>query len=200
MRQAVNELMELRPDGIQLTPGNYPDAGFKEWFLAQKIPYKLHHGFDWHKRRREVWVGKECRALPGATVHPPKRVTQGPLPSHLLESSHTLETMYPGYYLGDFADLDLLIKHERPLAVDVSHLFLYERKTAACRSVATYPNIEEIHISQSYRQRDAHKPICENTFGLRWAVEHAAPIVLECYMHKLNKKQRLEQIGLLRNG
>lgn len=206
-KEAVEELLELEPDGIQLTPGNYPEQGFKEWFLSLEVPYTLHHGFDWVYRRRRVWAQEECTALPKATVHPPKRVSRGftslgQLLDYAVEHRRVLETMYPPYYLGRGWEVGVAMENGNFLAVDVSHLEIQKDKQVLTPSewvaVSEYTGITEIHVSQQKDGKDLHRPITEDSFGIAWAKEYPAPVVLECYMHRLTRDERMRQMEILR--
>ena len=70
--EALDELLSLEPDGIQLTPGNLLPSDFKAQVESRGVAYSLHHGFDWVRWKRRVWSdAMKCEALPGASVHPP---------------------------------------------------------------------------------------------------------------------------------
>lgn len=203
-KQAVEELWELEPDGIQLTPGNYPERGFRTWFLSQNIPFKLHEGFDWSFRRRPVWGDYgECLALEGATIHPPKTQTHDvALQQAVFDSGRVLETMYPGYVLGYERSLQEAMDAQIPLAVDVSHIDLQFESSVISQEcwqrLQAYEHIHEIHVSQTYKGKDAHRALTRESFGLQWAREHTAPVVLECYMHRLSKDERQRQVEMIR--
>lgn len=205
-KEAVEELLELEPDGIQLTPGNYLTPEFREWFLSLRVPYTLHHGFDWVHRRRKVWHNGQCVALPEATVHPPKNRLwpQGlnALLEYAITERRTLETMYPPYYLGRGWELETALEAGAFLAVDVSHLEVQQEKQVisdrVLREVLEYTGIKEIHVSQQRDGKDVHRPITEQSYGLQWAKEYPAPVVLECYMHRLTRDERMRQLEILR--
>ena len=84
-----------------------------------------------------------------------------------------LETMYPGYALGDGAALEDAMARRLRLAVDVSHLLM--QREQGCLSAATlarvldYDRIAEIHVSANDGRRDLHAPLAADTFGLAWA-------------------------------
>lgn len=211
MQSAAIELMALSPDGLQLTPGNAPDAGFSDWLQKNDVHHIFHQGFSWTALRQKVWGNTgECLVL-SHSVHPPalnlctsdvweKQVLNG-LEKDALP---VLEIMYPGYYLGSGDEIEWAMNLNIMLAVDVSHINIQRCagliSDQAWRRLQRYQNIKEIHLSNNAGVRDSHAAINANSFGFAWAKERGAdiPLVLECYMHNLHINQRHEQLDLIR--
>lgn len=203
MRAAFDELARLQV-GIQLTPGNLPERGFREHVEASGVVTRTHHGFSWRARKTETWVDSAC-AVESESVHPPlagqhdgwwawfERADRPPI----------LETMYPGYALGTGDELERAMDDGVVLAVDVSHVFLQLSQGAmherTWHRLQRYDRIAEVHVSANAGRHDSHRPLTTATFGLAWARERVAeqPVILECYMHKLGTQQRFDQVGLL---
>jgi len=210
MEAAARDLLALEPDGLQLTPGNAPTPGFDAYAADLDVPTPTHHGFFARALRHPVWNERGDLLIDSDSMHPPKasapaartwwrRFTAG---EYLCLC---LETMYPGYLLGANAELETAMDLEQRLAVDVSHLFMQRTcgnlRDATLRRLFDYPHVAEVHVSANDGRRDAHRPIDSNTFGLTWARERAAdgvPCVLECYMHRLDHRERRRQLALLR--
>lgn len=60
-----------------------------------------------------------------------------------------------------------------------------------------YERVAEVHVSTSREARDTPK-LEAATWGLDWARDRLArgtPVILECYMHKLSREERLEQVA-----
>lgn len=226
MSDAFDELAALA-DGVQLTPGNHPTPSFAEH--ARRAPTRTHHGFSFHARAVRVWNG--TRLLVGSdSVHPPQlaegatsaefrsaideggrpRSTRGHGCGGFAEPGPDgrracLETMYPGYALGDGDDLEWAMARGLSLAVDVSHLHIQKSRgvigDATLRRVFDYLHIAEVHVSANDGKRDQHAPIDANTFGLEWAREReraGTPIVLECYMHRMSADERRRQVAAIK--
>lgn len=204
MIAAFDELARLGT-GIQLTPGNLPDHGFRAHVTASSTPTRRHHGFTWRARKTETWRDHAC-VVASESVHPP------------LEHEHTqwrawfdaaprrpiLEVMYPGYALGTGDAVERAMDDGIVLAVDISHVFLQLARGAmhdrTWHRLQTYERVAEVHVSANQGRADSHQPLTSETFGLAWARERiadAAPVVLECYMHKLSEQQRHDQLGLV---
>lgn len=208
---ALDELLRLEPDGIQLTPGCLPPPDFEAQVTARGIPTALHHNFDWRRYRRRAWdENGTCLALSGASVHaPPRRLGRDAL--WRAAADRAIETMYPGdaldYSLSTGEEIEEAMEARLRLVVDVSHIRIqFESGVIAdsvWRRLQEYERIEEVHVSDNDGKRDTHKPISGATFGLGWAREwgraHAgAPVVVEGYMHRLNERERANQIALVR--
>lgn len=199
---AAEELLALEPDGIQLTPGNLPTAGFELWFREKGIPFSLHHGFDWEMRKRRVWHQGACQALPGASVHAPLN----PLNSQYLDSGFALEVMYRGYGLGSGPQVEEAMERGTTLVVDVSHIYLQLEqglmREETWKRLQNYRLISEVHVSANDGVGDIHSPLEDDTFGVPWALEQSRagiPMVLECYMHRLSVDERRAQLDMLRS-
>ncbi|MCO7223024.1 hypothetical protein [Pleionea sp. CnH1-48] len=116
-----------------------------------------------------------------------------------------LEVMYPGYWLGCFEEIQMAMSLNKPLAIDVSHLYIQLNAGVITQEqinrIYDYHKVSEIHVSSNNGKRDNHMPIDQSTYGLDWSRERAKdgiPVVLECYMHKLSHEQRTQQINLLK--
>ena len=188
-------------DGIQLTPGCQPTPGFAPTGIT-----RTHHGFTPRAfRTRAVWSDDGTCLVASDSVHPPR--ADAPAAAHFLERpAPILETMYPGYALGDGTALVDAMRRGLPLAVDVSHLFM--QRAQGCLDEATlarvldYDRVAEVHVSANDGRRDLHAPLTADSFGLAWARERLAqlPVILECYFHQLTADQRRAQIDLVREG
>jgi hypothetical protein len=211
MRTAFDELRPLA-DGVQLTPGNVPTAGFRAHVAARAAAgtkVRAHHGFSFEARKREVWAADgQCRVAV-ESVHPP--TSDHPAALHFLErleelpASVVLETMYPGYCLGDDDSIARAIDLQRRLAVDVSHVFLAliagTMTKRTWQRLQEYEHVVELHVSANDGRSDAHRPLAHDTFGLDWARARAragTPLVLECYFHRLDGDERRRQVELAR--
>jgi len=217
MKNAAEELLELEPDGLQLTPGCAPTAGFVEDLGARGIYTQTHHGFCETALRRPVWDGANL-LVDADSVHPPLyREESEEMSAHHLRNMEwwkrardevwgsALEVMYDNYILGCGSDVRLAMQMCLPLAVDISHVEIQLQKgqmpVDTWRLLQRYPLIAEVHVSESKHGKDVHAPISRKTPGLDWAREKmrsGTMVVLEAYMHKLTKDQRLEQLAILR--
>lgn len=207
---AFDRLRSLQPDGIQLTPGNLPCAGFADRVAATALPTRPHHGFCWDRYRRRVWdpAGRPIDIEPERSVHPPRErdLTQSPEAWLDLAAEHDLllETMYPGYVLGCGAQLEAAMQRRIRLAVDVSHLFIQSclgvLSDATRRRVLAYDRVEEVHVSANDGRRDQHAPLSASTPGLDYAREQLPrlPVVVESYWHRVGADAQLAQLALLR--
>ncbi len=209
MQSAAEELLELGAKGLQLTPGNVPTAGFKEWLQERRVCIRKHHGFHWEAFRRKVWSDTADCLVDADSVHPPQ------INSNMVDfwqekaargnyAAILLETMYPGYCLGDGKELFWAMDIGLNLAVDVSHIWIQLCQNALDNAVwerlQDYENIGEIHISANHGKSDIHQPITEDTFGLSWVrdrISNSTPVILECYMHRLNYSERKKQVELV---
>jgi hypothetical protein len=208
MQAAFDELRRLG-DGVQLTPGNVPTADFRAHVQGAATIVRAHHGFSFVARKREVWAADgQCRVAvesvhPPTSDHPAARTFMERLPE--LPAAVALETMYPGYCLGDDESLRRAMALARPLAVDVSHVYLAlvagTMTPATWQRLQDYERIVEVHLSANDGRSDAHRPLARDTFGLDWARARAragAPLVLECYLHRLDGDERRRQADLAR--
>lgn len=215
MRAAFDELATLA-GAVQLTPGNHPSPGFREH--AARAPVRLHHGFSYAARKQDVWSDDARCLVEAHSVHPP--LARSPaaaaiaarglgawLEARPAEDAPLLETMYPGWVLGTGDELEDAMRAGAALAVDVSHVFLQlcagAMRESTWQRLAAYERIGEVHVSANDGSRDAHAPLAPSTFGLAWARERlgdGVPVVLECYMHRLSRREREDQIALLRGG
>lgn len=219
---AWDALVAHEPDGIQLTPGNLPSAGFRKTVERSSVPVRLHHGFAWERYKRPVYdadarpirVGRHHSVHPPRTHPTPRRTSTRPkLPGRTVsarawltvaaEHGLLVETMYPGYALGCGDELELAIDMRLRLAVDVSHLEIQRHhgvlRDATYRRVLNYEGVEEIHVSASRGRSDAHRPLTRDTPGLGWARDRIRdlPVVLESYWHRLSVSEQREQLALL---
>jgi len=208
MRGAFDELAALA-DGVQLTPGNHPTAGFRAHVAAAATAVRTHHGFDFERRAAAVWSSDGALGVAADSVHPPEAheldAARFQAAIEALAAPPVLEGMYPGYRLGDGAELAWAMGRGLPLAVDVSHLHL--QRAAGVLDDATlarrldYDRVVEVHLSANDGRRDLHFPIDENTYGLDWArarLRAGTPVVLECYLHRLDGDARRRQVALAR--
>jgi hypothetical protein len=193
---AALALLELGVDGLQLTPGCAPCVGFKESLTG--TTYRTHHGFSWVALRKQVWSSSNELLSTPDSVHPPKSyvdLTKYP--------EQVFEVMYPGYYLGTGSEVELAMEQGVYLAVDISHVFIQVSSGAMSLStwsrLKSYEKVKEIHVSANNGITDSHKPLTKDSFGLSWLADRRElPVVLECYMHRLDKSERLEQIKLIK--
>jgi sugar phosphate isomerase/epimerase len=204
---AADELMALKPDGLQLTGGNLPDRGLAAWAGAHTT--MTHHGFSFTARRRAVWDADGRCLVDNDSVHPPKAATEAARywRDFVLDDRPdlVLETMFPGYELGSGPELVWAMNEGLRLAVDISHLHLQTCAGVLDRAthdrVLNYDRIAEVHVSHNGGKADTHRPLTAQTSGLAWAKERLAagtPVVLESYFHRLTSDQRRAQIDLVR--
>ena len=204
MQSAFDELTELQPAGIQLTPGNAPTYGFEEHVTKSGMPIRTHHGFSPSAIRQQVWT--EDLKITGIwdSVHPPRKAEEQWMPDDIMNT--IFETMYPGYPLGSGEAIRAAMDDRLPLAVDVSHVFIQLEQDAMDMAVwkrlQDYTVIKEIHVSSNNGRRDSHQQITKDTFGLEWVRSRAGdgniPVVLESYMHKLPVSERARQLEIVR--
>lgn len=204
--QACRELLALGAAGIQLTPGNVPDPALAIELAG--VPVRTHHGFSWHAMKQRVWddAGRCC--VIADSVHPPTERDPAfacwwdAIRAQAATAIH--ETMYPGYRLGNGAEIERAMDEGLTLAVDVSHIRIQISagvlSQETWRRLQRYERIAELHVSDNAGRVDSHRPLNPNTFGLGWARERAStglPLVLEAYMHKLSQDERRAQVELL---
>jgi hypothetical protein len=204
MESAFRALSALDVDGVQLTPGNVATPCFPVVVAESGSRIRTHHGFRWHQRQPAlVWKDGRCVSR-SDSVHPPAAgmawwddVLARP------DDIPLLETMYPGYELGDGPAVERAMDAALRLAVDVSHVHI--QQTAGVMSQATwrrlqdYEHVGEVHVSANDGTSDQHAPLTLNSFGLAWALSRGragTPVVLECYMHRLSDHERHRQVAL----
>lgn len=198
---ALNNVMELNPEGLQLTPGNHPSPNFKE---SITVPYRFHHGFCWSAYRREVYNSDLMPINIGYhhSIHPPETGDFNQWISKV--GDYVLECMYPGYLLGTGEEIEVALKLRKRLAIDISHLFIMKSQGVISNSILNkildYDLIEEIHISHNDGKYDSHRPISESTPYLDWAKGRKGKtlLVYESYLHKLSLTDRLKQLEIIR--
>jgi hypothetical protein len=208
--EAFRTLADLEPDGIQLTPGNLPTAGFRALVEASPLAVRFHHGFAWDAYRVPVYAGQALvlETAGPRSLHPP-RAEGGPFSAWLGQARAAdllAETMYPGYHLGSGAELDVAIAAGLRLAVDVSHLHIQRARGVLddrqLARVLRYDGIEEIHVSDNDGRADQHRPLSPDTPLLGWALERArggVPLVYESYLHRMSDDERRRQLDLVRH-
>ncbi|PIQ28246.1 hypothetical protein COW36_04580 [bacterium (Candidatus Blackallbacteria) CG17_big_fil_post_rev_8_21_14_2_50_48_46] len=209
MQAAAEELLQLSPAGLQLTPGNAPTTNFADWLDIQGLPILKHHGFCWQALRQPVWNGQGRCRVSSDSVHPPQ--THDPCATIWWQSVEAnpdvqpiLESMYPGYLLGTGQELELAMDLGLKLAVDISHLHLQlcqgVLKDQTLKRLQAYEAISEIHLSENNGRHDSHRPLQRQSFGLDWALERGQeiPLVLEAYFHSLSTAEREAQLHLIR--
>ncbi len=198
MADAARTLADLAPGrvGLQLTPGCAPSV------LDVACPIRTHHGFTHRALRTRVWEAGTLR-WHGDGVHPPQ---EGEVPDDWRPPDDlVMETMYPGYAaLANGDQLAEAMDSGRWFAVDIAHLGIQMHRGVLAEPVLSrlleYGRIAEVHVSTSREARDTHAALSDDTWGVEWAKERLArgtPVVLECYMHKLTRDERLEQIARL---
>jgi hypothetical protein len=207
-RDAFAELTSLPIDGVQLTPGNLPSAGFAATLEGYQGVVRFHHGFDLQRYRTEVW-GIDGRLLVSPhhrSVHPPQ--LKAGVSKHwwhtAQQSGVTIEVMYPGYAVGTGEDVKRAMHMQLPLAVDVSHLFIMRTQGAiddnTLRQLLDYPPITEVHVSHNQGNADTHELLRTASYGLSFAKERmqdGCPCIVESYFHKASDDDRRRCIELL---
>lgn len=206
---ALDELLRLQPDGVQLTPGCLPSSGFQERVSRECALVRVHHGFAWRAYRRDAWspLGAPLVVERERSVHPPRGEHRVPLDVILdaaLRDDLLLETMYPGEPLGTGEEIERALDAGVRLAVDTSHLHIQRCQGALpdrtlARLLAS-PLVEEVHVSENDGTRDQHRTITADTFLLDWARDRVRqlPVVLESYWHRVPMDERRHQVDLLR--
>jgi hypothetical protein len=210
MQAAFDELARLGT-GVQLTPGNLPAPGFREYVRASGVATRRHHGFAWDARKQATWAGDGACLVDSESVHPPEEREAGFAGWRAWYEAAAVrpvvEVMYPGYALGTGAEVERAMADRLPLAVDISHVFIQLEQGAMTRAtwdrLADYDGIAEVHVSANRGGHDTHLALADSTFGLAWACARLAagtPTVLECYMHRLTTAERCHQIDLIRDN
>jgi hypothetical protein len=202
---AAEALLDAGAEGIQLTAGCAPDARLDA--VLDGVAVRTHHGYHPRSLRTRVY-GDDATLVAGAdSLHPPRRAQREAFFSRLEAGAYgdtAFEAMYPGYVLGDEADLRRYLATGAPLAVDVSHIHLQldagVLSPAGAAAVYAYDHIAEIHVSRDAQGRDAHLPFDRNDYGISWARERhrsGADVVVECYVHHLSPQQRRAQFAAI---
>lgn len=211
MESAANELLELEPDGLQLTPGCAPTKDFEKNLSMMGVKTRTHHGYCETALRQRVWDGARL-LVSSDSVHPPlskkgvEHYQEGiDWWANACQWSCALEVMYGDYILGYGSEVRIAMQMRLPLAVDISHVQIQLRNGTMShdtwRLLQNYDHISEVHVSESRDEKDAHLPITAKTPWLEWAQERmksGTVVVLESYMHKLTKVQRKQQLAILR--
>lgn len=208
MQDAAADLLRLRPDGLQLTPGCVPTSAFAAWVEYQQVPVRTHDGFDWRSRRRDVWAPDGSLLTAADSVHPPLAGRAGPgWFDALAASGSAVELMYPGWELGSGAAIDAVLATGLPVAVDVSHLNLQRAAgvlpDGVQRRLFAYPHVVEVHVSHNDGRADRHWPLEADSYGLGWARERAVddvPVVCESYLHHVAEADRVAMMELVREA
>ena len=206
---ALDELLALQPEGIQLTPGCLPSPGFEARVRREVAVTRLHHGVAWTAYRAEPWTeaGEPRWVERDRSVHPPpaaRGVAWRRVIDLALERDLLLETMYPGEILGTGAEIDAALDAGARLAVDVSHLWIQRCHgvlgDATLERLLSSSLVEEVHVSDNDGRHDLHAQLRPETFLLAWARERVAdlPVVIESAWHRTDVSERLRQIDLLR--
>ncbi|MEL6343634.1 MAG: hypothetical protein AAFV53_10925 [Myxococcota bacterium] len=203
---ATLDLLRLHPDGLQLCPGNHPADGFGALLRRVTIPLRYHHGFSWRAYRAPVWshAGDLLVDPQHRSVHPPRQTPTIGFEKWLervAAQQIAVEIMPPGWILSDERSIDAALDARVPLAVDVSHLHILREQgrltDTGMRRILNADTIVEVHVSDNDGRFDLHRPIGPCSFGTGWARERARdglPVVLECYMHRLDEDERRAQV------
>jgi hypothetical protein len=207
--EAFAELARLPVDGIQLTPGNLPSAGFREMLRGYTGQLRYHHGFSWRRYRAEVYdaAGNTPRLPASWSVHPPPikhAVGFGAWLAGALEVDALCEVMYPGFRLGAEGEVVAAMTNGLRLAVDISHLHIQrvrgDLSAATLERLLAYDRIDEVHVSHNLGRADSHLPVTGETPWLDWARAKrraGTPLIFESRMHG-RAELWSEQLGLLR--
>lgn len=204
MQDAFDELCELEPCGMQLTPGNAPTEAFKTYVRNSGIPTRTHQGFTPYAMRQNVWANASTLTGSWHSVHPPRDFGVNWFPEENLRQQ-VIEVMYPGRALGTGDDIDRAMQAGQKLAVDISHVFIQlttgRMAFSTWQRLQSYNRIAEIHVSANDGRRDQHKTIHQDTFGLEWVQDRSTeglPVILESYFHHLSPEGRRQQMDIVR--
>lgn len=205
MDRAFDDLARLDIGGVQLTPGNMPTPDFEAHARASGLATRTHHGFTFQAFKTTVWNDDGTCNVTSDSVHPPVATSSAVARFLDAPALPILETMYPGWALGDGAAIELAMARGLALAVDVSHLHIQREHglvgDATLARILDYDRIAEVHVSANDGRRDLHRPLTATSFGLAWARARLAagtPVILECYFHRLSEAERRAQIELVR--
>jgi hypothetical protein len=124
MQDSATELLDLGPDGLQLTPGCSPTPGFSRWLAYFAVQSRTHDGFSWVAPRRPVWAQPGRIAVAVDSAHPPAGDMAAGWIDAVAESGQVVEVMYPGHVLGRGSELVRAMDAGVNLAVDVSHVHI----------------------------------------------------------------------------
>lgn len=206
--QAAFDTLAALADGVQLTPGNVPTPDFALHVARSGVPIRTHQGFCWQQRRRPVWDDAGRCVSGSMSVHPPQT---GPDWLTRMAAEHPrwplIEVMYPGWLLGNGAQIERAMDLGVRLAVDVSHVYIQRQQgamsAATWRRLQAYDSIGEVHVSANDGRADTHRPLTADAFGLAWAQARArsgVPLILESYFHRLDTDARRRQVEIARGG
>jgi hypothetical protein len=193
--EAFAQLAALPVDGLQLTPGNLPSPGFREQARGYAGHLRYHHSFSWDHYRGQVYDdAARVPRLPRVwSLHPP--VAKHPAGfgtwlANALAVDALCEVMYPGYRLGQDAELQEAMASGLRLAVDISHLRIQRQRgdlrDATLNKLLAYERVEEVHVSHNEGRADSHSPLRADTPWLDWARERhrsGLALVFESKMH-----------------
>jgi hypothetical protein len=206
--EAFSTLARLPVAGIQLTPGNLPSVGFRELAHSYQGVLRYHHSFSWDHYRAQVYdaAGRTPKLPRTWSIHPPEAkhpVRFDVWLTGALEVDALCEVMYPGYSLGQDAQLLDAMASGLRLAVDISHLHIQrvrgDLREATLNKLFDYSRIEEVHVSHNAGRADSHLPLLEETPWLAWARERqraGTPLVFESRMHG-REERFVSQLELL---
>jgi hypothetical protein len=207
--EAFAQLSALPVDGIQLTPGNLPSPGFREQTRRYGGQLHYHHSFSWGHYRAQVYdsAGRTPKLPQKWSIHPP--VVKHPVSfetwlAGALEVDALCEVMYPGYRLGQDAELVEAMASGLRLAVDISHLRIQRHRgdlrEATIGKLLAYDRVEEVHVSHNEGRADSHLPLRADTPWLDWARERrraGVALVFESRMHAVSPADFLAQLEVL---
>ena len=113
------------------------------------------------------------------------------------------------YPLSDDDSINYIMDLKNPIALDISHLNILNKQghinKKTLNRLLEYDKIEEIHISDNDGKRDSHHYISKDTYLLKdWVKERYndnkdIPIILECFMQRMNQEQRQNQIDIIKS-
>lgn len=210
LARAVLSLLALRPDGLQLCPGNHPSPGLRTLLSGLDAPIRYHHGFCWERYRQPVWSddGQPLVELAARSVHPPRCPPPEGSRAWLARAAAegwVLEVMPPGWILSDDQDIRDALELGVRLAVDISHLHILRTQgrlsEATLRRLLDADTIDEVHVSDNDGRLDLHRPSTAETPWLPWAQDRGregVPLVIECYLHRCDDDARRRLMEVVR--